>query len=130
MEEQLISIETAKLAKEKGFNLNSQGYYSCDSPSSGREGNQLVLRGWEKWMNFGSEASQEGTMIYSAPSQTMLQKWLREKHNIDIIISSNVIGYGYLIYIRYPSQNKLNKCVFQTYEEALEAGLFEVLKLI
>ena len=57
----------------------------------------------------------------------LLQKWIREEHNIDIIITSQLIGYGYMIYQRYPPKNITNKLVFQTYEEALKESIKEVL---
>jgi len=78
----------------------------------------------------------EGTRWYSLESiryyvwMCELQKWLREKYNIDIIITSAILGYGYLIYNRYPPKNIANNKVFQFYEEALEEGLKEGLKLI
>ena len=57
----------------------------------------------------------------------LLQKWIREEHNIDIIITSQLIGYGYMIYQRYPPKNITNKLIFQTYEEALKECIREVL---
>ena len=138
MNETLISFETAKLAKEKGFNLNSPGFYSCDNPSSEKIGNQLILRDWERWINFGSEDSQEGTMIYSAPTQTMLQKWLREVHNIDITImirfasdyeihihKNRNIPKGFTSIPVKPTWENHKRL----YEETLEIALFEALKL-
>lgn len=139
MNETLISFETAKLAKEKGFNLNSPGFYSCDNPSSEKIGNQLILRDWERWINFGSEDSQEGTMIYSAPTQTMLQKWLREVHNIDIYIfpvysdstySLNRKLLGYTPIIQSIKIDECNLKTENTYESALEVALQKALKLI
>jgi hypothetical protein len=57
----------------------------------------------------------------------LLQKWIREEFNIDIIITSQLIGYGYMIYHRYPPKNVTNKLIFQTYEEGLKEGIREVL---
>jgi len=82
MKEQLITFDTAKLAKEKGFNLESPAYYSCDEPASKRKGNQLCIRTWVKYTDIGNEMTQEWTMIYSAPAQSLLQKWLWERHTI------------------------------------------------
>ena len=62
---------------------------------------------------------------YSAPTQALLQRWLREEYNIDIFIES---GYCYII------QNEKTKIIetflFPTYEEALEEGLLSALKMI
>lgn len=49
---------------------------------------------------------------------------------IDIIIKSELIGYGYLLYNRYPPKNIMNNQLFETYELALETGLQEALNLI
>ena len=121
MEEKLISFETAGLAKEKGFDEPCRWHYTQNSPK--REP-QLFSS------EFEPESLNTWNGRYSTPTQSLLQKWIRETHNLDIIVSSNLIGYGYLIYRRYPPKNILNKTLFQYYEEALEAGLLEALKLL
>ena len=85
----------------------------------------------------------------SVPPQSVAQKWLRETKNIHIfsipriIDSYNKIGevvkaivefYYWEIHVvgsshKYITQNCLSN-QFNTYEEALEAGLQEALKLI
>lgn len=59
-----------------------------------------------------------------------LQKWVRDIHNIDVVIIPNEIGYEYFIYNRYPPMKFVGREVFQHYEKALEAGIIEALKLI
>src|SRR5688572_28301561 len=64
-----------------------------------------------------------------------LQKWLREKHNIWVIIS---FGYGVEYNVYRPQSGyafnmkepTLNDGTYNTYEEALEDGLIEALKLL
>jgi len=146
MQEQLISFKTAKLAKEKGFNLNSHAYYGCDNPSNGKA-NQLMLRTYEKWENFGKEDSpQEGTMIYSAPTQSLLQKWLREVHNLYVNPIEYITPQSKSVMYELSSKFYDNASVrlketlstkqeslfglHNSYEECLEYGLFEALKLI
>lgn len=78
----------------------------------------------------------------SAPTQSLLQKWLREVHEINVFIYC--YGFGYypthdnihlptdkVKYVdrRWNTQNSLN-LGFETYEQALEIGLQEALKLI
>jgi len=53
----------------------------------------------------------------------LLQKWIREEHHIDIIVTSELIGYGYLLYKRYPPKNITSKFISQTYEESLKEGV-------
>ena len=114
MEEQLISFETAKLAKEKGFNekcifhyLDSGELYAYDS------GNR-------------SARINNNSIIYT-PTQSLLQKWIREVHNIDIWVERYLREGDYFCKSTsfYDNQNP-----HKTYEEALEAGLIEALKLI
>ena len=120
MEEQLVTFETAKLAKEKGFKEKTKFSYSTLT----------------KTYNISYDE-------FSAPTQSLLQKWLREKHNIFLTIhcnSRNKYTYqGYDVDItkskyktdEYPGMEfGSNVCIFDTYEEALERGLIEALELI
>jgi len=109
MEEQLISFKTAKLAKEKGFNepsLRFKGLIKDDSE---------VVKNWNKYVN-----------SLSKPTQSLLQKWLREKHSIfiDIITQSgkNRVTFAYEIKPQSIFADGFNK-----YEETLEEALFKAL---
>lgn len=111
MEEQLISFETAKLAKEVGFPQYREGvYYTKDK--------EHCLVGW------GFDNIRE----YSAPTQSLLQKWLREVHNIDVYcipwVYENKRVYDF--FINYEGESR----AYSSYEKALEIGLQEALKLI
>ena len=126
MKDQLIDFETAKLAKEKGFDEECFHFL----PNEYGVDKNLILTDFNK-KHF--EICKNSLMIKNAialPTQSLLQRWLREKHKIDIIITSNLLGYGYMLYHRYPSKNITNSKSFETYEEALEVGLQEALKLI
>jgi len=107
MKEQLISSITAKLAKEKGFEFhcicNEKDPFDCKC---------------------------DGRV-----PQSLLQKWLREKHNIHIEIKkSNNIKNGFWVEVDIWDEvhciESLASVNFNTYEEALEVGLCEALKLI
>ena len=125
MEEQLISFETAKLAKEKGFDVptlygcNEQGelleYFTYASYSPGEPEIRIdeFINKWE----------------YQLPTQSLLAKWLREKHNIHLIAYKNINIDGYdWCYITTDGITNINS--YKTYEEAYEIGLQEALKLI
>jgi len=149
MKEELTSFETAKLAKEKGFNINVFKYFfdSCNSliETSFIAGNHN---------NFGH---------ISIPTQSLLQKWLREEHKIEVTVmpmfrdkcgydSFKRDGYTFEIVQINPCQHLMwsdfNVCAedrdeeikeegellslkpsVETYEKALESGLIEGLKL-
>ena len=117
MKEQLISFETAKLAKEKGFDLFTE--YGYDK--NGKE------------VNFPCCYNNYPVIDhYSAPNQSLLQKWLREKYNIHIDIYFIVLLFRYRIYnmINCECYKSSYKDEFDSYEQALEQGLQEALKLI
>lgn len=80
MEEQLVNFETAKLAKEAGFDWPVQNRY-------GKQGglNQDLQRRYGQPINFNDEYFQyEYRQYTSAPTQRHLSMWLREKHSIYI----------------------------------------------
>lgn len=115
MEEQLISFETAKLAKDRGFNLKEP--CTCGG-----------------FPNCICDAVRIDNYIYK-PTQSLLQKWLREKHHLIITIAyqyeHDSTPYSYWIY-KENNSLPINQWVndLNTYEEALELGLQETLKLI
>ena len=112
MKEELISFDTAKLAKERGFkngiHYNGMGEY------------------------------------FTNTTQSLLQKWLREKHQLSVCIDFrdtdgrkvegiNQVYYDVMIY-RLSGGDAWKKIkmseISDNYEEALEKGLQEALKLI
>jgi len=126
MIDELISFETAKLAKEKGFDekvyreYDKSGYLRCTSKSA-----DVVLGPYDELLK---------STEYPAPTQSLLQKWLREEHKLQIAINYcgdtyPTVEEDYDAY--YPSvRNFINGNIVETYEEALEQGLQEALKLI
>lgn len=120
MMEEIITFETAKLAKEKGFNsCNKLGSYN-------KEGNYMyeIVTDSETIAAYG---------LLPSPTQSLLQKWLREVHSlsvkIDDYITNSRVRYDYSV-SDLGSQEDNPTGVFETYEEALEQGLQEALSLI
>ena len=119
MKEELISFETAKLAKDKGFEVWSPYIYSLE----GDLRPNMVLNKESR---------------YEAPTQSLLKKWLREVHNIHVSAFPVMKErYYYSLSIILDSDMKKIKGApydpkesKYTYEEALEAGLYEALKII
>ena len=119
MQEQLISFETAKLAKKKEFNEICQYYYEIlDKP--------ITLQKM-------SCSNAEGYKQPTAPTQSLLAKWLREMHKIIVLVDyEGIDGYYYKFY-SYKEANQnydASDKNYNTYEEAYEIGLQEALKLI
>ena len=130
MKEQLITLDTAKLAKEKGFNGLCYDCYNLHG--------MQYSNGWCEYIDdnevelpFKSDVLTPTDML--APTQSLLQKWLRDVHGIHIEINSpdmpKQLWYGHL---RRVSKfgNICDLGEYDTYEEALEVGLQEALKLI
>jgi len=70
-----------------------------------------------------------------APSQSLLQRWLRETHNIIVVCipsssrdDMKITGYQYDIYVN--ARHKNTSKDFHNYELTLESGLKSALKLI
>ena len=151
MTEQLISFETAKLAKEKGFDIPTKTayigneFFESEETPNGYDGYDPSFT--ENWNKKGWVTNKEGGMCfgckldnikyfeaYTVTSQSLLQKWLRDKHNIHVNVSYD-LTFTFKIngdlkgspYIKYP---EISDFWGRTYEEALEKGLQEALKLI
>jgi hypothetical protein len=121
MKEQLISFNTAKLAKEKGFDIKQKNWYDQIGGLNPRRG-------------------ASGAMCYEnvgyAPTQSLLQKWFRELPTpIIIAVSTDFIAFE--VEIKHPDIRDVKiievdseEKWFNSYEDALEAGLEYALKLI
>ena len=120
MQEVLISFETAKLAQEKGFELDK--YLSINNENPKNLNSNYNPRDYQPW--------------YFDLTQSLLQKWLREVHKIHLVVwwrdqedmfyyemGSKSVG---MIIIQSGDGTKL----YKTYEEALECGIYQALKLI
>ena len=146
MEDTRITFETAKLAKEKGFNERGHYFYKVKSENDielyGCTRKQLVgFKGhvpiYHKVRDYHTNKEKSNAKLYrcSAPTQSLLAKWLRERYNIHVTSQIGNLDFinTYHYEIRYIDKNKFMCKVngnFKTYEEALEIGLQESLKLI
>ena len=142
MEDEIVSFETAMLLKEKGFNEPCPCFY---------EDNELCKLCY--YQGDGNGFSRNNSPINdrlsceemqcTAPTQSLAQKWLRETRNITFNANphSNDGKIIYVVTIKVISSNKYidfnvmmdtsNKAtMFDTYEDALEAGLKYCLKSI
>ena len=129
MTEELVTLETAKMLKEKGFNWKCEHTISCDN----------IIRRYDipQSMSCCTEIDNE-PVEFLCPTLYVAQKWLRETKNIHICVYNCACGYGYEISkadngthiasSAYKGTNDGEK--WDTYEETLEAGLQEALKLI
>lgn len=108
MTEELVTLETAKMLIEKGFN-------ECRNvvDISNMSNDDLPKR------------------CFLQPTQSIAQKWLRDNHSVHTAVDVNGSGLWYCrIYDTKDYEFLFETKNYVTYEEALEAGIFEALKLI
>jgi len=127
MKEEIITLETAKLAKQKGFQELVTGRY-IDHTCYGKDiqfRNGICFR-----QNHNKEEN-----CYSAPSQSLLQRWLREKQSIHITMHPTKSIWFAILYdtkgttLVDKEQNGI-ETFSKNYEEALEKGLQKALELV
>ena len=141
---QIITFQTAKLAKEKGFDEVVKQYYF-------NKKKELVLFNKTALKdNIGYRNSE--TLDIVAPTQSLLQKWFREVHNIDvtvtpygevdIMIDDAPLEKAYAVRVdnwnvRWSVHDGTGLVLPEhyhfddvNYEEALEKGLYKALELL
>ena len=126
MEEQIVSLEVARLLKEKGFCNGSSHYYSniFSEQLHKNDDGAVHINGME--LDF-----------IEAPAQSLVQKWLREEHDMFVecyhnnLLTERIHGIKYGRYnMSIYEHSMFNMFGFDTYERALEAGIKKALKLI
>ena len=122
---QLVQFETAKIARKKGFDYSDKyGIWIYDEDGS------IAYTTEVKYKTDKYKGIKIQDVCILAPTQSLLQKWLREKHTTAVycipftleeewswvcLIDGDLID---------PDANGV------AYEEALEEGLKEALKLV
>ena len=119
IQEQYVSFETAKLLKEKGFDIPVNTYRDDFI----QHGKVVISR---------QECLSED--FYPAPTQALAMRWLREEKHIyiQIMLDSWACGghLGYYIVIQKTDsdfemmlQDAVDEVFYSTYEEAAEAAI-------
>lgn len=143
MEEQLVSFQTAKLAKEKGFDVPTLHKVHCSHfhqyEKEGQNANVPLrsefLPKEENWngKKHPDPNNSKGTLIglyLSLPTQTVLQRWLRKKYGIYVWCEPITILGTSKPKRKWRSNYHKPGILNTDYEKALEIGLYEALKLI
>lgn len=134
--EDYVSMEVAKLLKEKGFNEKCNHYWW-------RHDNETRLDSYnfrftKEWIEVNNNCYDE---VLLAPTLYEAVKWLREKHNIHVVVSPHysrmydVIEHEYMIatyfdFLEKPFKWRKSKEYYMKYEQCLNDGILEALKLI
>lgn len=131
IEESYVGFDTARMLKEAGFRELTKTHYS----NSGQV--------WETAMpaDYNDDFS---CNTCNRPTQALAARWLRDVHDIHVVITEepyvNGINYLWQVFIYNPASADCwddestgmygDNGEYKTYEEALEAGLREAIKLI
>ena len=124
IEESYVSFNTAKMLKEAGFDVPCTSQYT----DNGFGWNNLSR------VNYNSCES-----LFSRPTQALAARWLREVHRIVVYVAyipphvgRDVWKYfvGGMDDMVWPGDYEPSDRKYETYEEAMEVGLQEALKLI
>ena len=125
MNEPIISFQLAKLAKDKGFDWECIEAYIEDGSMWCEE-------------EYGDLFGHNVFGNYSAPSQSFLQKWLRDKYCLIVTPITDFVSWQ--VRVQYPNLDYYDVVFgddgtgetagFYSYEDALEFGLQKALLLI
>lgn len=132
MKEQEISLQTAKLAKLKGFDWECRGYYYPNGKFENTYQEGFGRLNWNKDIFSINKFEVKGLAEkYSAPTQSLLQKWLRDVHNIHINIlhstNQSMNGEIWANCYEYFINGETYYTYCTDYESCLEAALLEAL---
>ena len=122
--DEIVTFEVAKLAKEKGFPQDVFG--TCEMKSS------CYL---EDGRFYKDGCIYPIENAYTAPTQSLLQRWLREEKKISVEVSWFEVGKKYFWVVKDMNNHDVfkpntTKCMtfYDTWEQALESGLKYALK--
>ena len=121
IEEQFVSFETAKMLKEAGFDVPCTSQYTDNG------------FGWDNLsrVNYNSCES-----LFSRPTQALAARWLREVHHYAVCVWYSAEhekwfhAHGDLDNMMFDEEYSISDFIYDSYEQALEAGLQFALGLI
>ena len=119
--EQYVTFETARMLKKAGFDALCNSMYTDNGFG---------------WSDLDKVNYNEYKTSYSRSTQSLAVRWLREVHNIHLFVNyffeDNMWFYVTVDLTESDEVKGIhpNESNYESYEEALEAGLQEALKLI
>lgn len=124
----LVSRKTVKLALKCGFDISKIEYRDTNT-------HEVVENAKSRLSYFGN---MEDANLIQRPTQSLLQKWLRDIHRIVVYVEVIGVSWNYYRAVINTESRSGEKTLWtyltyetgQNYEEVLEIGLHEALKLI
>lgn len=126
IEENYVSFDTAKLLKEAGFDVECDWFYIND----GSVDTGIVIR------STSSRDHNMGTGFLSRPTLALAARWLREVHHYAVCVWYSAehekwfYAHGNLDNMMFDEEYSISDFIYDSYEEALEAGLKRGLELV
>lgn len=133
--EQIISKETAILAKEKGFDYPTiYAYLATPKHLISQYGSTYLRTDGNPFGDFFKGKNWNvKEKLTSAPTQSLLAKWLREVHNIHVTSEYIATSKTYIALVRsYDPYRACSLGIWKNYnyEQALEKGLSYALEYL
>lgn len=125
IEESYVPFDTAKLLKEAGFDVPCNSYYEL-------EGGEVV----RKDSIGSSDYNAYEDTVCSRPTQALAARWLREVHHYAICVWFSkdhekwFYAHGDMDNMAFDTDYNISEFIFDSYEEALEVGIVQVLERI
>ena len=120
IEESYVSRDTARMLKEAGFDeVCRSAYYATGNSAVMYERNSMLSPGY-----------------VSRPTQALAARWLREVHHYAICVWFSkdhekwFYAHGDMDNMVFDTNYNISEFIFDSYEEAFEAGLQEAIKLM
>jgi hypothetical protein len=140
IEETYVSLALAKLAREKGFDVHMNGAYVeyLRTTEYNTEGTVKIDTdyGWNSMFT-----NNQYYTMYSRPTLELLKAWAMERYEVFIasvpVAFNDTTAFDYTLFYDYKQNldKQVNSFVdegilFDTYQEAMEAGLTYVLTYV
>ena len=155
LQDERITLETAKLAKEKSFHVPVESsyveYHKTKKGDDGYKKGDVEIETMyfaNDWS--ATDYSNSNYTMYARPTQALLARWLRDAHGIQVYAVSGTLSgtvdgkrkykdYVAHVCIGSSRDNEVGRVIqtaindardeeYQTYEAAMEAGLQYALK--
>ena len=116
MSDLLVTFQTAKLAKEKGFKEEVRNYFKIGAMSKNLIEEDCISTDIN--LNFSDRS------LWARPTQTFLQKWLREQHKLHVYAVRDEDYWTYAVCeFAHGNKEANGRARYESFEEALEEGL-------
>ena len=133
IKESYVSFDTARMLKEGGFDVPCSGVYVTDRT------------GYYEFREYDNKQTADDLCLntedgfqyeYLAPTQALAARWLREVYNYAVCVWYSAehekwfYAHGNLDNMMFDEEYSISDFIYDSYEQALEAGLQKAIKLI